>query len=149
LGLRLSYFKLRIPRIFVIVDIAMGRKLDKKAVVDVDAGDSDEVEDIEDIDEDELLGMEGIDRHQDEGEELRQQHEEVLEIIKAQTQEGPDGEKLTWLALYSLKHQELQLTEKENEEINLIKDKYSLLKQPLHEDIAKAATGQTVETQLY
>ena len=41
-----------------------------------------------------------------------------------QTKEGKKEEKMTWLALYSLKKQELDLSVKMIEEINEIKDKF-------------------------
>lgn len=40
--------------------------------------------------------------HQEE-DDLHRQNEDVIEILKAQTEEGPDEERMTWLALYSLK----------------------------------------------
>ena len=56
---------------------------------------------------------------------------------------------MTWLAMYSLKKQEIDLNEKMFEEINLIKDKYDLLKQPVFSNIAAAATGKKVDSALY
>jgi hypothetical protein len=82
-------------------------------------------------------------------EEHQKRELDVLEIIGAQTKEGTDGEKLTWLALYSLKLEEIELNEKMNEEINLLKDRYELLKQPLYAQIATAAVGKEVEAKLY
>lgn len=69
-----------------------------------------------------------------------------MEIIQAQLKEGSEEEKLTWLAMYSLKKQEIDLNEKMFEEINLIKDKYDLLKQPVFSNIAAAATGKKVDS---
>lgn len=51
--------------------------------------------------------------------------------------------------MYSLKKQEIDLNEKMFEEINLIKDKYDLLKQPVFSNIAAAATGKKVDSALY
>lgn len=56
---------------------------------------------------------------------------------------------MTWLALYSLKQQEIQLNYQMQEEINSIKDKYDLLKQPIFQNIAAAATGNKVDSPLY
>ena len=75
-------------------------------------------------------------------EDLARQDEDVLQIIKAQTEEGPNEERLTWFAMYSLKKQENELNNKMNQEINQLKDKYDLLKQPLYLDIASVVTGK-------
>lgn len=72
-----------------------------------------------------------------------------MQILEAQTKEGSDEEKMTWFALYSLKQQEIELNNKMREEINAIKDKYDLLKQPIFEDIAAAASGNKVKETLY
>lgn len=56
---------------------------------------------------------------------------------------------MTWLALYSLKQKEIDLNNQMMEEINSIKDKYDLLKQPIFSDIAAAATGNKVAEPLY
>lgn len=78
-----------------------------------------------------------------------QRNEALLEEIKAVAGEAEEGEQLTWNAVYELKKQEGELTSKMNEEIESIREKYELLKQPLFQQISNAALGIKVDAKLY
>lgn len=124
----------------------MGRKQQKKEKEqeeqDEEVNQEEDQYSIPEVDEEDALNDE-------EEHDLHKQHQQVLEIIKTLTAEGPEEERMTWLALYSLKKKEVDLNEKMLEEIDLLKDKYDLLKQPIYSDIAFAAIGRKLDLSLY
>jgi hypothetical protein len=63
--------------------------------------------------------------------------------------EVEEGEQLTWNAVYALKKQEGELSAKMSEEIEAIREKYELLKQPIYQQISNAALGIKVDPKLY
>ena len=78
-----------------------------------------------------------------------QHNEELLEMIKAKAKDSKDGEALTWNALYSLKEKEIELKHKMDEEMEAVRDKYRLLKQPIFTQISDVVLGNRVDKQLY
>lgn len=111
----------------------------KKEVVE---SESEEVEDIDVEDEDSNLNDPVL-------EDAHNHHEEILEDIKEQVGQTQHGEQLTWLALYGLKKQEIHLNSQMEDEIEAIRNKYELLKQPLYQQVSAAALGTKLDPQLY
>jgi hypothetical protein len=74
----------------------------------------------------------------------------LLEQIKEKAAgAGDEGEELTWNAIYALKKQEAELSLQLKAEIEAIRDRYELLKQPLFQQISQVALGSKVDSKLY
>lgn len=56
---------------------------------------------------------------------------------------------MTWAAIHKIKEEEKKLNEKMDEEMIKIQQKYDELKNPLINKIAKIASGQVFQKQLY
>lgn len=55
---------------------------------------------------------------------------------------------MTWKAMYSLKTMEMELNDRMSEEIERIKDKYEIKRQPLYNQMAAAALGRPLQPEL-
>jgi hypothetical protein len=56
---------------------------------------------------------------------------------------------LTWAAIHKLKQEEKLINEKMDEELRKIQIKYDLLKMPIIHKVAKVASGEPVEKEIY
>jgi hypothetical protein len=82
----------------------------------------------------------------EEDEEHRNQ--ELLQIISEKARESAAAERVTWKAMYSLKTMEMELNDRMSEEIERIKDKYEIKRQPLYNQMAAAALGRPLQPEL-
>lgn len=78
-----------------------------------------------------------------------ERNQELLAMIQEKANNSSEGEQLTWNAIYALKKREGELSEEMNKEIEALKEKYELLKQPLYKQISQVALGNKVEAKLY
>lgn len=119
---------------------------------------SEEEEEEEELEEEDL-GDEEFDQDDEDGilqdyqrDHLADQYErnqELLSMIEAKAKDCPEEEQLTWNAIYALKKQQAELTEQMTLQIEALKEKYELLKQPLYKQISSVALGNKVDSKLY
>lgn len=113
--------------------------------VQSESQEEEELEDVEDEVEEEDQSLEP----QVPGEQEQEMQERIIEEILDRAAKASDSEKLTWNAIYALKNKEMELNSKLNEEIEKIKEKYELLKQPIYHKISAAVLGEKLEAELY
>lgn len=75
--------------------------------------------------------------------------ERIVEDIVQCAAQAEDSQKLTWNALHSLKSQEIALNEQMTEEIEAIKEKYEMLKQPIFSQVSAAVLGDKLDEKYY
>lgn len=123
----------------------MGRAA-KKEKTPSEHSEEEQEEDQDYDEEDEDAVLQG---HPEDELDEHQRNEELLAAIQEKAAESPEDEQLSWNAIYSLKKEEAALSAAMAEELEAIREKYELLKQPIYKQISNVALGNKVEAKLY
>jgi hypothetical protein len=133
-----------LPAFAPLIYYLMGRAAKKEKTPSEHSEEEQEDQDYDEEDEDAILQG-----HPEDELDENQRNEELLAAIQEKAAECPENEELSWNAIYSLKKEEAALSAAMAEELETIREKYELLKQPIYKLISNVALGNKVDAKLY